>query len=401
MPEVRKLEKRFVLFSAVLVLVFCTIIVTLLAVANVESSKYQTYTMMRQIAYRPALLDSPKDDAPFPYFAVTHSSEGDVIVGSGPVSQEVKEKWPYWVQTALSSPAETGEIVPDGYLWLKRSAGASSVIVFSSSHVIYRQMWTLILISSGVSLLVCLGFFLLARKLAIKATRPIRMAFEEQKRFVSDASHELKTPLTVILTNAELAASSDVSTEQARRYTQNVLSTAKRMKYLSEELLNLSRAEFLDSSNVAPADLLQVAKQCALSYEAVCFEEGHELITSFGAFEPLITPLPSQKGAQLISILLDNASKYAEGPGPIVLTVSKEGKSEVVLSVSNPSRAYNPEELAAMFSRFWRGDSARSHTGSYGLGLAIAKSLVENSKGKLAVNYNDGTITFVVHLPLV
>lgn len=356
---------------------------------------------MRQIAYKPALLDSPKDDAPFPYFAVSHSSEGDVIVGSGPVSQEVKEKWPYWVQTALASHAETGEIMPDGYLWLKRSAGASSIIVFSSSHVIYSQMWKLILVSSGVSLLVCLGFFLLARQLATKATKPIRMAFEEQKRFVSDASHELKTPLTVILTNAELAASNDVSSEQAKRYTQNVLSTAKRMKYLSEGLLNLSRAEFLNSNEETPADILQVANQCALSYEALCFEKGHELITSFGTDESLLTPLPSQKAAQLISILLDNASKHAEGPGPIVLTVSKEGKNEAVLSVSNPSRSYSPEELNAMFSRFWRGDSARSHTGSYGLGLAIAKSLVEHSKGRLEASYRDGTITFLVHLPLV
>ena len=244
MPEVRKLEKRFVLFSALLVLVFCTIIVTLLAITNVESSKSQTYSVMRQIAYRPALLDSSKDDAPFPYFAVIHSGEGDVIVDSEPVSQEVKEKWPYWVQTALAAPSETGELAQDGFLWLKRTAGASSIIVFSSSSVIYSQMWTLILVSSGVSLLVCLAFFLLAKQLATKATRPIRMAFEEQKRFVSDASHELKTPLTVILTNAELAASSDISSEQARRYTQNVLSTAKRMKHLSEELLTEAGQSF-------------------------------------------------------------------------------------------------------------------------------------------------------------
>lgn len=395
MNVVNKLERTFLLFSTLLVVIFCVIIIAVICTSNIATTKEQTFSFMTQLAERPRALEGESSDTPFPYFAVTHTQAGDVIVGNEPLQKTVEVHLSEWIATALANDYDSGEIAGADYLWVKHSLGIGTVIVFADFSPMLFSTWHFLFVSCIVASLVCLCFFFLARWLAKKATAPVETAFQAQRQFINDASHELKTPLTVILTNAELAVDSDCSNE-SKRYTNNILRTARRMKKLSQELLDLSRAENKQDITTS-TNFSVISEELALSFEAVCFEAGHQLIYTI---EPeVMVGLNEGHAEQLVSILLDNAAKYAEGDGPITFLLKKE-KNTARLCVSNPSQELDPDNLNRMFSRFWKADASRTNSDSYGLGLAIAKQIVEQAQGTVFATWKDGVISVTVVLPI-
>lgn len=396
MQEVTKLKRTFLLFSVVLVVAFCAVIIAVIYNTNVHIAKDQTYGLMNQIAERPHALETLEetDNTSFPYLAVFHSQTGDVIAGNTPIDAETKAHIFDWTAIALASNQAQGELAQTPYLWLKRPAPFGSVVVFANISSMLAESTHLLLISCGVAAVVCAGFILLSKWLANKATTPVEAAFTAQRQFVSDASHELKTPLTIILTNAELA-NSVAENEDCKRYTTNILQTAKHMKKLSEGLLDLSRTSTTDPASTI--NMSDVATELALSYEALSYEAGHQLTCT-------ITPnlhatIAPQHAEQIISILLDNAAKHAEGDGPITLNLAKD-RNTCICSVTNPCLPLSKDDLAHMFSRFWQADTARTQHDSYGLGLAIAKTLAEQADGSIKATYQNGFITVTLQLPI-
>ena len=240
------------------------------------------------------------------------------------------------------------------------------------------------------------GFLILSIFLAHWTVRPVERAWVEQRRFVADASHELKTPLTVILTNAELLRERSEDPEQ-RRFADSIITMSHQMRSLVEDMLQLARAD----SGQTPAererlDFSGLLEQTLLPFEPVYFEAGLVLESAVQPGVALTGCAPQLR--QVAEILLDNALKYADPGSTVRLTLDSRGH-QCCLKVSSPGRTLTAQECRDIFSRFYRVDPAR-RGGSYGLGLAIAARIVSDHRGRIWAEGRDGVNTFYVNLPM-
>ena len=244
------------------------------------------------------------------------------------------------------------------------------------------------------------AFFLLlgaSAVLARWATKPVERAWGQQRQFLSDASHELKTPLTVILSNAELLSALPLE-ERPARWADNILSESKQMKDLVEEMLTLARA---DNMTHAPAlsevSFSDVAEDCALAFEPVAFEAGKPL--EYTVAESTAVLGDGVRLRRLASILLDNAIKYGQAGGTVTLALEKTER-QARLTVSNPGDPIPPEQLPRLFERFYRADASRGEQSGFGLGLSIAAVIAQEHKGTLRAESDSTSTRFIFTMPL-
>lgn len=248
----------------------------------------------------------------------------------------------------------------------------------------------------AAALLLFLGISIL---LARWAVRPVEKAWQQQKQFIADASHELKTPLTVILTNAELLQSPAYEKEQKKRFAENILVMTGQMRGLVESMLELARAD--RGSRGTPFETVQVSDtvtNAILPFEPLFFEKGLRLDTEIeGGIE-----LKGRKAGikQLAEILLDNAQKYTPEGGTVLVGLKSVGHHRCQFSVANTGEALSGEELKNIFKRFYRLDGAGSMRHGYGLGLSIALGIVRQHHGKLWAESRDGQNIFLAELPV-
>ena len=259
--------------------------------------------------------------------------------------------------------------------------------------------------------------FVLSIWLSRITTRPVERAWDDQRRFVADASHELKTPLTVIMSNTDMvdrslqrlvdeaepeAERTDISLSKLQRNLHrmdNVREESLRMKELIGELLEVARGDVgQHPENFSDVSLSEVADDALLTWEAVFFEAGKTLI---GEVEPDIMINGDRVLLRrLIEILLDNALKYSKEKSRVTLSLKREKKSgrrTAHLSVANEGTPMTAEELSHLFDRFYRADSSREKTAGYGLGLSIADGIVEAHKGTIRAEATaDGNVFHVI-----
>ena len=231
-----------------------------------------------------------------------------------------------------------------------------------------------------------IAFFFISMFLSNLVIKPIEKSWKQQQQFVSDASHELKTPISVILANTSILLSDKNSlTEKNSKWVDYIDLEAKRMKDLIKNLLFLSRADVSKEQNVSEKFCISdTIWESVLPFEAVLFESNKSI-------ETVIQPDLYIKGnsgqiKQLISILLDNACKYAISNSQVKLLLYEQN-DKVMIEVNNKSKPIPKDELPHIFDRFYKVDKARSRTsGSYGLGLSIAKEIVKSHNGKIIVS---------------
>ena len=228
------------------------------------------------------------------------------------------------------------------------------------------------------------------------AIRPSVQAMEKQKQFISDAGHELKTPLAVIAANLSLLEDQDLSTE-TRDFVQNIAVMSKKMQGLVEKLLQLSRLE-QQVFTYGEMDYSRRVSEICLQMEALFFEEGIELDVDLEQNIVLKHAIESQV-EEVLRIFLDNGRKYADKPSTLFVKLYRE-KNMAILSVDSAGRSLSKEEFEKIFSRFTRLDEARSQSESFGLGLSIAKEIAANHKGKVFGYGKNGRNCFVLALPI-
>ena len=238
--------------------------------------------------------------------------------------------------------------------------------------------------------------FLLLLFLSGRAIRPFAENLERQRQFVTDASHELKTPLSIL--SADLDLLSDSCGES--RWLGSARTQIARLDKLIRNLVELARTEETIREGASEVfSLSDIALASAEAFAPLAEAEGNTLAAEVAAGVEL-------RGVQddlfrLFSILLDNAVKYCDAGGTIRLSVSQRGRT-VRLSVSNPCAGLNPARLPRYFDRFYRADSSRSRTtGGYGIGLSTARAIVVRHRGRLTNHYANGIITFTALLPQV
>lgn len=284
-------------------------------------------------------------------------------------------------------------VLPGYHLRYLRSGDLLRVrIAFTDSTLEQSTLRSLSLSLLLLMLLSLLVLFACSYLLAGLITRPVARAWQDQQRFLSDASHELKTPLTVILSSADL-----LKQEQNSRYVDNIQAEGQRMKSLVEDMLTLSRAEGQGQQYAMEVlDFSDLATDAALRFEPVAFERGRTLRYD-------IAPHLSVQGSdeqlrQLISVLLDNAIKYAFPGSSIDMKLRQDGR-HALLTVENPCDPIPPERLEHLFDRFYRLDESRGTEG-FGLGLPIAQAIVHRHGGTIRCESDSRSTRFFVTLPL-
>ncbi len=220
--------------------------------------------------------------------------------------------------------------------------------------------------------------FIVVSSLSFYVFKPIKDSFTKQKQFISNASHELKTPLAVISANADV-----IKQDYNSQWVDNIRSQTSRMNVLVEDMLTLAK---MDEGRIRLKPekfiLSEEILMCTLPFDAIAYEKGKKFIVNV---QPNIVFTGDKASVvQIVNILLDNAFKHASENGEIIVDLHKE-KSRILLSVSNTGSKVPAEQANKVFERFYRGDSSRNReTGGSGLGLSIAKSVADANKWKIS-----------------
>ena len=299
------------------------------------------------------------------------------------------------VTAALSADSDEGVLAEHHLRYLRQEGLLSTRIAFTDSTLEQATLRSLLTGSLLIGLAALAVLFACSYVLSGAVTRPVDRAWQQQKQFLSDASHELKTPLTVILSSAELLEQS--AAPEQKQYVDNVRAESRRMKRLVEDMLTLSRVErggeHLPDTT---ADLSDAAADAALRFEPVAYEAGHTL--SYDIAPGLLVRGDSGKLEQAVAVLLDNAIKYAAPGTEVRLDAARQGKN-ACLWVENEGDPIPADKLPHIFDRFYRADASRTDGGSFGLGLPIARAIVEAHRGTLRCDSGGHTTRFTITLP--
>ena len=397
----RKLQIKFVAINMSIVTVMLCVILGLVMHFTQTRLEQSSLDMMRAMAMDGSRPRKPDADIPAPRLPF-------FILDGTPAGEEDREavSWfdlsdPKLVEQLYdegrSAPGESG-IIPEHKLrFLRVKTPHRERIIFSDISGELNTMEGLrksCLMIGSLSFFVFLGLSIL---LARWAVGPVARAWTQQKRFISDASHELKTPLTVISANAELLQA-DCDEKSRREFSGNILTMTHQMKALVESMLELARVDDgARKRRLGEVALSALVEAAALNFEALLYERGLEL--SCEVEGDITIRGDSGEIKQLTDILLDNAGKYSLSPGEVRLKLGREGR-HALLELSNPAEPMDDTALKNIFKRFYRLDDARSRDGSFGLGLAIAQQIVTAHKGEINAAYREGRIYFAVRLPL-
>ena len=394
----KKLRLKIILAIVLVAAVMLCAILGLFYTQTKQNLRTQSISMMQAIAadpFAPVQPEREPQQVRLPYFVLQTDAFGNLVaIGSSDYDLTDRTFLRMVAAAAQASQDAIGEI-PEYSLRYCRVTGS---VIFADISSEQQTLRTLLKTGALLVALGLLAFFGLAVLLARSAVRPVEEAWRQQKQFVADASHELKTPLTVILTNTELLQSPDYDTAQKQTFLSGIDAMAKQMRALVERLLELARAENArPQAAFAPVCLSEVAETSALLFEAALYERGLTLETQV---EPELQVSGDERQlGQLVEILLDNARKYASG-GTVRLQLQRSGRHSCHLSLENEGPALSPQQLQEIFKRFTRADPARTRSGSFGLGLAIAQAIVQAHHGKIWAESRDGRNTFHVELPL-
>ena len=329
---------------------------------------------------------SPETPYESRYFSVVLDGQGQVIqTETAQIAAVDEQEAAAYAEKVWASGRQSG--FAGSYRYMVREEDQGVRLTFLDCSRSLSSFQTTLLASVGLSLAGLTAVFLLLLLLSGRIVRPVAESYEKQKRFITDAGHELKTPLTVISADTDLAEMECGENQwlaDIRRQTQRLTGLTNDLIYLSrleEEQPRLQMIEF---------PISDVVEEMAQSFSAPAKSQGKRFAVGV---QPMLSLNGDEKAVrQLVSILLDNALKYTPEGGEISLKLEKQSRA-VALTVSNTTaRPMERERLEHLFDRFYRVDQSRStHTGGYGLGLSIAKGIAETHKGRIKAESPDGT----------
>jgi len=391
----KKLRTKFICFTMTLVFVMLCVIFGMVYGFTAQDLESDSLEMMHAVSGRPDRPGGKRANIRVPYLVLKQDPQGNWTAQGSDYYDLTDTSFLTQLWETVSAQNTRDGILKEYDMRFLRIDIPSPKYVFldvsAERATLNHLLSTCFLI--GITSLV--AFFGLSVLLSRWAIRPVEVAWEQQKQFIADASHELKTPLAVILTNAELLNAEDYSPEEQKQFGQNILTMACHMRHLVEGLLELARLDNV-CPTFLPLDFSSLVEKALLPFEPVFFEE--EL-----ALESSVLPGLWVKGSashlqQILEIFLDNARKYAD-PGTVSVKLDKAG-NHALLQVETAGVPLSPEEVKHIFHRFYRADPARKRDGSYGLGLSIAQKIIQQHGGKI---WAEGTQTgnrFSVLLPL-
>lgn len=295
----------------------------------------------------------------------------------------------------ISSRNKESGIIGKYIYKMRKTKQGTSIISFMENEKAILDTKIILIFSGVLSGLSLIAIYIVAKKVSKIIVKPVEETFEKQKQFISDASHELKTPLAVIEANADVLEN-EIGKNKWINYIQNEIES---MDKLVNELLLLTKIENVnDFKDYKEFDLSKEVEIIISMFESMAYEKGvnihsniQENITMNGNKEDI---------KHILSTLIDNAIKHTESEKEVTIELSKE-KNDIVMQVKNMGEPIPEEETEKIFERFYRIDKSRNRSEKrYGLGLAIAKSTVQKYNGKIEVSCKDGITIFRVSIQM-
>lgn len=341
-------------------------------------------------AFLPPLGDDDRGAARF--FQVFYDNQGQVayvdIHQIATVTEEEAEAY-----GARCQGKDQGTIDRFRFCRTATRDGRGEVLLFLDVSANRRDLLVVLAVSAGIGALCWLGSLLLVTLLSRRAIAPMARSFEKQRQFVTNAGHELKTPLAIIRANTEAMELHQGQTKWSR----NILDQIQRLTGLMEHLLTLARLDEAALPPAQPVDLSKLAQGACQSFREAAALGGISLREEI--LPDLTVQASREQMDQLLSILLDNAVKYTDPQGEITLSLAPEG-GKVRLQVKNRPAQIPQGDLARLFDRFYRDDAARTQgSGGYGIGLSAAQAIVRAWKGTLSAHREgEDTMVFTARL---
>lgn len=437
---IRRLRTKFVMINMTIITIMLFTILGLILFFTEQNLENESISMMKSVAIEPFTLEQPDNtdnDVKLPYFLLMLGPMGELITAHGGYYELTNDSFlRELANIVLASPKHLGTLPEYNLRYYRSENPLNPCIVFadmsSEASTLHNLLITCIIIGV-VGFCVFLGLSILLSKWVAS---PVDAAFQKQRQFIADASHELKTPLTVILTNTELmneaAKQNSITDADEHRFTtanaklnipdnkKNTADTSKytyctmpqlinsthtmslRMRELISDMLELAKTEpdTYSSKKVSASFtgicLTSIAEDAALTFDAVFFENERYLHSEID--KNIYINGDKAMLTQLIEIFLDNACKYSPKKGNTWIRLKRCDKSHCILCISNEGVQINSHDLDNIFTRFYRADYSRSTIPGSGLGLSIAANIASlhhtSIKVKSANNINSFQIKF-------
>lgn len=408
-PSVRSLRRRFIIASALAVLLVMGLVLGLVSGYNYRATYRDLYRMTDFIASHNGVLpEEGEEEADFTftqetpfqlrYFSVWLDEAGNVTdMNLDHIHAISEEEARLHARAAVLLRRRHSHFVDDGlhYCYSRMDLeGGGSVISFmdctgsmeAAVYVIQRAMM--------LGFFCLIFFILILYRFSSFAIRPAVRNMMVQKQFVTNAGHELKTPLTIISANTEVMEMMYGESE----WTKSTLSQIERMKVLIERLTSLAKLQEQEEILLEDVDASFLAREAVSAFSGVMQSKG---LAFESEIEDGVMIRAEKNGIQeLLNILLDNAAKYCDEGGTVRLALSSRIRGTGLhLTVSNSYAEGQGEDFSMYFERFYRADASHnSQKSGYGIGLAMARSLAERYKGRISASWKNGDVSFTVLL---
>lgn len=391
-----KLKLKFILINmSLLTVVFISIFGTLYFMTN-ESMNRETNSSLNAL-----MIDNHKPRPNTSNIMVDVDDNGNIIKKFISFNLNVSTNdLQNAINKILNNKKDSSKINinKEPYVYLKRTSSTTTKIVFL--NISYQENFKLSLLKIFISVgfISLIALLMISIYLTNKSIKPIKDVFDKQKQFIADTSHELKTPLTIIKTNTSLVLSNpEDPVKNQSKWINYINLQTDRMSELVNEMLSLAKLD--TDENTLVLSSINISKIIESMIDAIIYENGINLYTKID--NDIFITGDKESLKKLFSIIMDNAIKHTNNKGSIHVNLVLD-KNTVKLSIKNTGKGISSEHIEKIFERFYRVDSSRvRETGGYGLGLSIAKSIVEQHKGNIyAKSTVDKDTTFFVEFPI-
>lgn len=408
---IKKLRFKFILLSVMALFVLLLAILAGMNITNYHSiiteadqtlailaknkGTFPDFRAKNKKSFPPNML-SPEAPYELRYFSVLLDENGEMPhADMGKIKAVDTQQAIDYASQIVSSGKSKGFV--ENYRFLCYPNGTKTRVTFLDCSLKLAFFRTFLFISIGMALAGYLLFFFVLLFFSKKIVHPVSESYEKQKRFITDAGHEIKTPLTIIKADVDVLEMEFGENE----WLTDIQKQAKRLTALTNDLVYLSRMEESDNSMpMIEFPFSDIVSETAASFQTLAQTQGKEFQCRI---QPMLSLVGNEKAMiQLVNILLDNAMKYSPNHGTVSLSLEKHGKT-IQLSVFNTTENTIPKEAVnLLFERFYRIDPSRnSQTGGYGIGLSVAKAIVSAHNGKIQAKSDDGhSLQIIAAFPL-